>query len=292
MRTLPCRIGVVVVCVACALVGCGTTETKSTPDGNSGSTPTGGAATATSTQPKPKANVAGVGDSLTLEGSDGLKMQVTLLDVIDPVAVGEFDAPEGNKRIVGVRIAMRNVSQTQYDDSPSNGSVLIYGADEQADSTIVAEGECSGGFAVSAKIAPGARRQGCVPFEVPNGGRPKVFQFTLESGFGPQAGEWSLRGASQATASSGSAGTSQTGTSKPVTAATGTDCGNGVFAGPDTSCPFAKNVRSAWRDAGGSPDTVRVFSPVTNQTYTMTCDQSGGSVTCTGGNDASVTFKA
>jgi len=220
------------------------------------------------------------------------KVQVTLLDVIDPVAVGEFETPEGDKRIVGIRIAMKNVSETQYDDSPSNGSVLIYGSDEQADATILAEGECSSGFASSAKIAPGARRQGCIPFEVPKGNKPKTFQFTLESGFGPQAGEWSLRGAKRTTATSSSPAGSRTGTSEQVTAATGTDCGDGVLAGPNTSCPFAQNVQKAWREAGGTPDTVRVFSPVTDQTYTMSCDSSGGTVTCAGGNNASVSFDA
>jgi hypothetical protein len=163
--------------------------------------------------------------------------------------------------------------------------VLIYGADEQADATILAESECSGGFASSAKIAPGARRQGCIPFVVPKGRKAKLFQFTLESGFGPQAGEWSLRGATP-----GTAGKSPNGPSKPVT--TGTDCGNGVVAGPNTSCAFAQNIRRAWHDAGGTPDTLRVFSPRTNQTYTMTCDSSGGAVTCSGGNNASVTFDA
>jgi hypothetical protein len=137
----------------------------------------------------------------------------------------------------------------------------------------------------------GARRQGCIPFEVPEGRKAKQFQFTLDSGFGPQAGEWSLRGAS-ATSTSGTTGASRTGTSPQVTAATGTDCGNGVFAGPNTSCPFAQNVRRAWHDAGGTRDTLRVSSPVTNQTYTMTCDSFGETVTCSGGNNASLTFDA
>jgi hypothetical protein len=69
----------------------------------------------------------------------------------------------------------------------------------------------------------------------------------------------------------------------------GTGCGNGVFAGPNTSCAFAVNVHRAYGDAGGA-STIRAFSPTTGQTYTMHCARSGGSVTCLGGNDASVTF--
>jgi hypothetical protein len=69
-----------------------------------------------------------------------------------------------------------------------------------------------------------------------------------------------------------------------------TDCGGGVIAGPNTSCSFALNVRDAWLDAPGTTNTVRVFSPVTNETYTMSCSPSGRGVSCSGGNNASVTF--
>ena len=74
------------------------------------------------------------------------------------------------------------------------------------------------------------------------------------------------------------------------TAARGTDCGGRLFAGPNTSCAFAANVRRAWADAPGVTNTVRVFSPVTGQTYTMSCGRSGSGITCSGGNNASVSF--
>ena len=69
----------------------------------------------------------------------------------------------------------------------------------------------------------------------------------------------------------------------------GGNCGSGVFAGPKTSCVFALNVRRAYQDAGGS-STISAYSPTTGRTYTMHCARSGGSVTCLGGDDASVTF--
>ena len=73
-------------------------------------------------------------------------------------------------------------------------------------------------------------------------------------------------------------------------ASRGTSCGGGLYAGPNTSCTFARNVRSAYWEAPGASATVRVFSPVTNQTYTMSCSPSGSGTTCSGGNNASVTF--
>ena len=67
-------------------------------------------------------------------------------------------------------------------------------------------------------------------------------------------------------------------------------CGGVVFAGPDTSCPFADNVANAYTSAGDSGHvTVTASSPATGETYTMQC--SGQSpVSCSGGNNALVVF--
>jgi hypothetical protein len=70
----------------------------------------------------------------------------------------------------------------------------------------------------------------------------------------------------------------------------GRDCGSGTYAGPNTSCEFARNVRDAYYEAPGDSASVRVFSPVTGQTYTMNCAPSGSGTTCSGANNASVTF--
>lgn len=70
----------------------------------------------------------------------------------------------------------------------------------------------------------------------------------------------------------------------------GNNCGDGVYAGPNTSCSFALNVRDAYNGAPGATASIRVYSPVTNRTYTMSCRPSGSGVTCVGANNASVTF--
>jgi hypothetical protein len=70
----------------------------------------------------------------------------------------------------------------------------------------------------------------------------------------------------------------------------GNSCGSGVYAGANTSCEFALNVRDAYADAPGAVATVRVYSPVTDTTYTMDCRPSGSGITCSGGNGASVSF--
>ena len=80
------------------------------------------------------------------------------------------------------------------------------------------------------------------------------------------------------------------GSSAPPSSRSDTDCGAGLHAGPHTSCPFAQNVRDAYNAAPGTTASVRVFSPVTGQTYTMSCAAAGRGVTCSGANNASVTW--
>lgn len=57
-----------------------------------------------------------------------------------------------------------------------------------------------------------------------------------------------------------------------------------------TSCEFAQSVRTAYLAAGpkGESRTVRAFSPVTGETYTMSCVPESGIVVCRGGNNAVV----
>lgn len=97
------------------------------------------------------------------------------------------------------------------------------------------------------------------------------------------------QGAQSGNSSASSSSGSSSGGSSPSTPG-GTDCGNGLYAGPDTSCPFAENVQQAWQAAPGETNTVQVYSPVTGQTYTMNCAPAGSGITCSGGNNASVSW--
>jgi len=81
-----------------------------------------------------------------------------------------------------------------------------------------------------------------------------------------------------------SGGGSSSGGSAPTSAAS---CGQGVSAGSATSCAFALNVARAYFEAGGGSPTLSVYSPVTNQTYTMRCS-AGAPTVCRGGNNAVV----
>jgi serine/threonine-protein kinase len=69
-----------------------------------------------------------------------------------------------------------------------------------------------------------------------------------------------------------------------------TNCGGGVLAGADTSCPFALNVEESWSETGGT-NPVIAYSPVTGSSYAMNCSGTvGGLQECTGGDNALVEF--
>jgi hypothetical protein len=87
------------------------------------------------------------------------------------------------------------------------------------------------------------------------------------------------------------AGTTTAGApSPPATSAGSQSCGGDLSVGPNTSCEFAQNVRAAYQGSGGGNVIVSAYSPVTSTTYEMACGSTGGTVVCTGGNNASVFF--
>lgn len=102
-------------------------------------------------------------------------------------------------------------------------------------------------------------------------------------------GPWTIAIGTTAPAPSGTGAPASNGAQSSESANNGQSCGGGLSVGPNTSCPFAQNVENAYHAKGG-PGTLQVYSPVTGQTYTMTCDLNGSQVTCTGGNNASVYF--
>lgn len=74
------------------------------------------------------------------------------------------------------------------------------------------------------------------------------------------------------------------------TSGSATACGDGIYAGANTSCAFAMNVVGEYGSNPGA-STIEAYSPVTGQYYLMSCGTAanGGHV-CTGGNNAAVYF--
>jgi hypothetical protein len=72
-------------------------------------------------------------------------------------------------------------------------------------------------------------------------------------------------------------------------------CDQNISASSVTTCPFAESVFVAyWEDYesyGEQAETyITAYSSATDETYGMTCTFDGDSVSCSGGNEAFVTF--
>lgn len=172
----------------------------------------------------------------------------------------EVTAPQDGSVVRGNRITVRGTV------SPPDAAVQVLGQPAQVGNSL---------FSSSVSLHGGANHIDVVA--TAPGGNPTTTALTVvRSGTGKST---------PTPSSSGSGG----GGGSPSGGGGGgkTDCGGGITAGPNTSCAFAQNVVSAYRRTGGG--RVRVFSPVTNQTYTMSCTSSPPHV-CTGANNASVYF--
>ena len=137
---------------------------------------------------------AHVGGAITLNGiQDGLTMDVTVVKVVDPAKPTHsvFGRKQGN-HIVAIRIELINSGTKMYSDTSSTAAALI---DDKLHRYDAYDADFTGlvgpGFG-SPKIAPGDKRAGSITFEVPDGTTPMIFQFSLDSGFGPDTGLWSL----------------------------------------------------------------------------------------------------
>jgi hypothetical protein len=64
-------------------------------------------------------------------------------------------------------------------------------------------------------------------------------------------------------------------------------CNGGIRVSPNTTCPFAENVVTAYSRVG---TYLKAHSPSTGRSYEMRCYSEAATVYCTGGNDAFVTF--
>lgn len=170
------------------LTACTGTEVTSKPDNKPP------ASKGQKTPPKAQGARAKIGDTITLaSGEDGLKLEVTVVKAVPSAKPkDEFNVPEPGKRFAAVQIRLKNVGSTTYDDSPGNGAQLIDTEDQQYDEDLneIALGASIG---TSVKLPPGSSRKGYLVFSVPKKAKLSKFQFTLDSGFGPQAGEWLLK---------------------------------------------------------------------------------------------------
>ncbi|MDH6229256.1 DUF4352 domain-containing protein [Streptomyces sp. MJP52] len=137
----------------------------------------------------PSPTDAEVGDTVHLTGmKEGEKLAVTVVKVVDP-ATGEGTAPGTGERYVAVQFRLHNTGSQQYRDAPVNSAKVV---DDQGQefSSWIAETTAGPGFTGTTTLSVGDTALGHVTFKVPEESRITEIQFTMNSGFADDTGEW------------------------------------------------------------------------------------------------------
>jgi alkaline phosphatase len=137
---------------------------------------------------------AKVGSTITLAGDgSGEQMAVTVTKIYRHAQpASEFDDPSSDDRLVAVQFRLKDTGSAAYSDSPSNGAVVVDAMGQSYQSSLNNAANCQS-FPGTENIAPGQSGLGCIVFEVPQAAVITKVQFTLDSGMGPQTGQWDVR---------------------------------------------------------------------------------------------------
>jgi hypothetical protein len=178
-------IAVIVVISVAVSSGNHTISTSGTSGGQSTASGTGSSA-----------KTAGIGSAITLTGnSSGEQMSVTVTKVISSAEPGdEFTSAPAGDRLYAVQFRLRDTGSAAYSDAPSNGAVVVDSAGQSYQAAIADTAAGCTTFPGTENIAPGASGLGCIVFEVPKTAKIGEVQFTLDSGLGPQTGQWEVTG--------------------------------------------------------------------------------------------------
>jgi hypothetical protein len=169
------------VAVAGLLAGCGSQGTT-----GAQSSPTVTVSPVASPDVLPASTIGG---TVTVRGKlSGESLQVQLVSIRDPASSSVIQPDPGN-RFVGIQLAVRNVGTSTYHDSPSNGTALFSTDGQRSLADVLDAVQPALG---TLTLAPGATASGFITFQVAAGARLARFNLTLDLGFGPQTGTWTL----------------------------------------------------------------------------------------------------
>jgi hypothetical protein len=180
---------VVIIGISVAANGGHSVKTAGT-TGTTGTTGTSGQTAAAAQAPA----TARVGSAITLSGNDsGERMAVTVTKVISSASPGdEFSSAPAGDRLYTVQFRLDDTGSAAYSDAPSNGAEVVDSSGQSYESSITDTASGCVSFPGTENIAPGASGLGCIVFEVPKAAKITEVQFTLDSGMGPQTGQWDV----------------------------------------------------------------------------------------------------
>ncbi|MFE0172822.1 DUF4352 domain-containing protein [Streptomyces sp. NPDC059002] len=136
---------------------------------------------------------ANVGDTLSLKGmKDGSRLDATVEKFVSSAkSSDEFLGPAEGKKWVAVRLKLVNKGERTYEDAPSNGAQVADKEGQRFHATIA---EVTAGPAMSAslKLPAGDTARGWVVFEIPKASTVARVQWTPDSGFAADTGQWKV----------------------------------------------------------------------------------------------------
>jgi hypothetical protein len=137
---------------------------------------------------------ARTGTAITLTGnSSGEQMSVTVVKVMSNASPGdEFTSAPAGDRLYAVQFRLRDTGTAAYSDSPTNGAAVVDSKGQSYQPAITDTVSGCQSFPATENIAAGATGLGCIVFEVPKSAKITGVQFTLDSGMGPQTGQWNV----------------------------------------------------------------------------------------------------
>ena len=137
-----------------------------------------------------------LGHPLTLKGSDpGEQATVTLLQVTDPACgIGGSSLLDHGMKYVGLRLRLVDSGRTPYSDSPGNCTWGRTDTGLQVGSfvyPVIAQGPPLAPHG-NLELKPGQSATGYVIMEIPQHAHLARIDFTPDSGFADETGEWTL----------------------------------------------------------------------------------------------------
>jgi hypothetical protein len=147
----------------------------------------------TGSSPGGGTRTAATGTAITLSGnSSGEKMSVTVTKVISDAQGDDFTSAPAGDRLYAVQFRLADTGSAAYSDSPSNGATVTDSSGQSYQAAIADTVAGCTSFPAIENIAPGSSGLGCIVFEVPQAAKITQVQFTLDSGMGPQTGQWNV----------------------------------------------------------------------------------------------------
>jgi len=176
--------------LAIALTACTGPQTVSTtPDKTT-------TATTSKKTSSPKQTTAHIGDTLTLSGTkEGEQIAVTIKKWADPAKGNDqYIPPQKGMRWVAGQFELTNTGTAVYADSPGNSAQVADTKGQRFRSTMAAGTLAAGPEMTSGlKLPRGEKALGWIVFEVPKDSKVASVQFTMNSGFADETGQWNIR---------------------------------------------------------------------------------------------------